>query len=113
MIKMPTLTEKVRWFAEERNLEGVVVASGEGLPLASNLEEVEREAALGVQEIKNRLLEGETDYFIRAGEGKSKILCQKEGLYYILYSRNEPDEKDVHELHQLVAEDLRARRNPK
>ncbi len=110
---MPTLNEKVRGFAENRNLEGVVVASEEGLPLASNLREVEEKAAFGVQEIKKGLLDGEGDYFVRAGEGGSKILCQKEGLYYILYSRNEPDERDVHELHQLVAQDLRERRNPK
>jgi len=99
---MPGLTEKISALADEMGIREITIASAEGLPITSTARDGEKEAADGVYEIQQRLVNSGMDYLTVVDKRGMKVLYHDDRFYYIVRSQKLIDGGIIAKFRRLV-----------
>ncbi|OYT54772.1 MAG: hypothetical protein B6U72_01510 [Candidatus Altiarchaeales archaeon ex4484_2] len=111
MIKMPSLTEKIKKVVgTDSGIMAVTIANDEGLRVVSTTDDDEA-AASGVYEIKQKLSDSKDNFVTIFDREGLKYLYSDGQFHYVIRSKNPLDQKTIDDLRYLLDEDTKERKN--
>ena len=110
MIKMPSLTEKIKKLVgEDSGIRAVTIANDEGLRVVSTTDDDEA-AASGVYEIKQKLTDSEDNFVTIFDREGLKYLYSDGQFHYVIKTKNPLNQKTIDALRHLLDEDAKERK---